>query len=273
MDRIASLRVAAQQLRVGIYRTLPFNVRASRAVLAVADFVIQGFGQAIGAVFLQRGVTGIPDPGPRWNPASTAPARTLPRGYLADLGHMVFAGNVRAFRNPELVEDAMVEVMTKFTMHPDLVREGSDYSVAKNLVYTAVKNAILNKLKTEGRAKQRHKSIFDTDDEDGGAMELRDPSALDSIDDFVDASQLREIKQKVRHILPWAPGYIDMLMDGHNDREIIGDPQGGRPSLLAKELGLDTPYLTNPKGQPMTIAMWSNNWKPRVWEAVKEALR
>jgi hypothetical protein len=58
---------------------------------------------------------------------------------------------VKKFRNPEKVEEAMIEMMAKFAMRPDLIHEGVDHHKAEGLVWTSVQNTILNAIKAEGR--------------------------------------------------------------------------------------------------------------------------
>jgi hypothetical protein len=277
MDRIASLRLAAKKLSVSLYRSLPFGYRFARALTAMSA-IGAGFGQAIGTVFLKAGVQGMPDAGPRWNPDLDIgrAARTLPAGYMADFGEEVFRLLLKVLKNPERAEDFMMEYLTGVVIEGKLKISGN---VNVNGAKSYVRQNVMFALKTS-MAKEKHRrelapshSMGDSGDEDGMVIEVDDPSAMRKFDEFFDSGTLHAVKSAVAKILPWAPAYLDMLMDGvTNDRDIIGDPVGGRPSRLAKELGMDPPYLMSPQGKPMTIAMWSNNYKPKIWDEVKKAL-
>ena len=279
MDRIASLRLAAERLRTQTYRYLPFGYRFARALTAMSAMG-RGFGVAIGALFLKAGVQGMPDPGTRWNPSGDVArsARTLPDGYLADFGDQVFRVILRSVGSPDAAEDVMMDYLNKIVLAGRIpIRDDKTLAQAKSYVLDNVQKFIKSTWVKENRRKRilPTESLGDSGDEDDTkVIEIDDPSAMRAFDEFFDSATLRAAKAAAAKVLPWAPAYLDMLMDGVSDKEIIGDPVAGRPSRLAVALGMDPPYLTNPKGQPMTSAMWSkaNGYKDKIWAAVKSAL-
>ena len=272
MDRVASLRFAARELRASIFRSLPWGVRLAH-VWTVLSSVGIPFGQAVGAVFLMRGVEGMPDPGPKWNPNARKPADTLPRGYFGDWGKKVELTTLRKVRDADLVDDAMLTVMSKLLLKPETIREGVSVSEAQSFVLRGVMNAALDLVREQNR--RREVSLFDVDDDDdrSGVIDLDDPRAAEKFEDLFKHLDLRRVKQDLARLLPWAPDYLDMLMEGYEDMEIIGDPSKGRESLLAKRLHL--PNLTNLDGVPMSMGMWSkpNGYKDKIKKILGKHLR
>lgn len=256
MDRLASLRLAARELRASIFRSLPWGTRVAHLFMVLASSTTDAFGRAFFDVFRKRGVVGLDD--------------ADPRSFGSSLYRAMFA----RFRNDELVEDSMVDVLMKFTKNPSLIDEGSTFARVSGLIKLAVANQILTKLKSESRLRKKHKSLFDTD-EDGEevGLDFDDPKSLDKYKEV--NLDLPRIRRDVSRILPWAPKYVDMILEGYNDAEIIGDPAKGQPSLLAEKLRLDTKFLPNPSGQPMTIGMWSKpgGYKDKIRDVMRKHVK
>jgi hypothetical protein len=169
----------------------------------------------------------------------------------------------------------MMEVAAKFGRNPKLVAEGSELHSAQGLIATSIQNSILNAIKAENiRRPPGTQSIFDTDEEgQERTIDLEDPQALHSFESLITQQQLSGIRKDLSKILPWAPDYLDLLLDGYNDREILGDPKAGKPGVLAEKLGL--PALTNPSGMPMSLAMWSkvNGYKDKIEKVITKHLQ
>lgn len=270
MERIASLRLAARQLRASIFRSLPLGFRLAHAIV-VASSLGESLGRYFGAIFLKAGVEGMPDPGPRWNPDSPRASDTLPRGYLEDYGESLYRGMLRFSRDIGWVADTIADFLA---YHKDVVpRKGSSLSDAQGYVRRSVSNFFLDKLKKNKRRDELARfERMEGEDDEGKAtvMDFDDPSAFEKFDEYVTESKVREIKREIAKIVPWAPKWLDMLMEGEQETDIIGDPKTGRPSALAEQMGLDTPYLTTSDGTPMSYPMWSNRYKKKVVEKMKE---
>jgi len=268
MDRQGRLKIGAQALRVSIFCDLPWGYRVAHALTVLASQTTNVFGRILGSVFLQRAVEGMADPGPHWDPSARDPSRTLPTNYYADFGGKVFRIMSGKFRDPSLVEETMVEVMTKFAMHPELVQKGTGRSRAEALVIEATKNTLRNRIKAEQR--RPHESLFDTD-QDGQerTLDLDDPHAAEKFEDFFNAQDMRGIRRDLAHIMDWAPGYLDMVLEGYDDTEIIGDPVRGKPSLLAQRLHAGN-YLMTRTGVPLSLGSWSKpgGYKQKIRDVV-----
>ena len=271
MDRIASLRLAARQLRASLFRSLPLGFRLAHAIVR-ASGTGSALGAMIGATFLKAGVMDMPDPGPRWNPNSPNAADTLPSGYYADFGEKLLRAMIRKWGDVEFVEDGIMSFLLQRTVEKVVrVDEHTPQHRAQGLMFTAVDNFLTDKSRTEhGRAK-KHTPLHRTDDEgEETEIDFDDPGALTKFEHHVTDAKIREIKREIAKIVPWAPAWLDMLMEGEQETDIIGDPKTGRPSALAEQMGLDTPYLTAPSGTPMSYPMWANRYKKKIVEKMKD---
>jgi hypothetical protein len=135
------------------------------------------------------------------------------------------------------------------------LRPGSSLRDAENYVLRGLTNEALNALRKkrevsdvyvdEGEEKRHELPIFDSD-----TAEM----------------QLRRMLPKVRHQLeavhPDAPLYLKLsIVDGYTDREILGDPAHGIPSLL------DTP--TSSQGRPLNEKLWNTHYKTRIYDVLR----
>lgn len=255
MDRFATLRTAARVLRAAIFRSLPWGVRVAHLFVVLASGTTYAFGRAFFDLARKRGVVGL--------------EKADSRKFGSDVYRAMFA----KYRDDELVEDSMVDVLMNFTSRPDLIEDGTTVPQLFGLVRAAVNNQILTRLRSKARERKKHKSLFDTDEEGEATFDILDPEALDRYRDV--ELDLPRIRREVGRILTWAPDYVDMVLEGHGDAEIIGDPAKGRSSLLAEKLRLDPPYLTNPSGQPMTVGMWSKpgGYKDKIRQVMREHVK
>lgn len=247
MAHISILRTAALTLRTSTFRSLPWGRKVAHALTVLASSTATAFGRALQDALEKRGI------------------KLDGRRF----GEKVYRAMLGKYRDTELVEDAMIDVATKFSVKPELLRADLGQSAVESYVMQAVQFAVMTALKAKRNLKED--SLFDTDDSgEDLALELDDPRAVAQFEDLLDASDVRILKNKLRSVLPWAPGYLDMLLDGYTDKEIIGDVDKGFPSELAKKLHQE--WLTNPKGQPMTMGMWSKpgGWKDKVRDIIRQ---
>jgi hypothetical protein len=274
MDRTASLLRTARELRARVFRSLPWGFRVAHLFTVLASDTLYVFGRVIGSVFLRQKVEGMPEPPPSWNPAARDPAMTLPKNYYADYANKVYRRLLSKFRDPELVEMAMMTIATKFAQNPSLVHEGSPLHSAEGLVTLSTERICLNLIEQKNRNRKRERSLFDTDEEgEERSIDLEDPRSMAHFDELFPAHQMGELKRDLKRILPWAPDYLDMAIDGFDDTEIIGNPAKGKPSLLAEKLHQDA--LLSPAGVPMSLAMWSKpgGYKDKIKKVIQEHLR
>ena len=266
MDRVASLLRLARETRASVFRSLPWGYRVAHLFTVLSSGTVDVFAKTVGWVFLHQKVEGL-EPPPGWTPRT--PINLTPGAPFAKFANEVFRRCLGKFRDAELVEDAMSEVMSKFAMKPDLLTEGTPLQSAQGLISKSVMNLCLNKIKSKNL--RRTDSLYDTDGEgEEHTIDVEDPKALRSLDDLLSREQMAAIKRDIAKILPWAPAYLDMVLDGHDDEEILGNPKRNKPSLLADRLNV--PVLTNPSGVPMSLAMWSksNGYKDKIHAVIRK---
>lgn len=253
MDRIASLRLAARDLRARIFSSLPFVERVAH-VIVTGSSLGAGLDKVFSDLFKKAGI----------------PVDDSVRGF----GERLYRIMVAKYRDAEFVTDMIMEFVADRALTGSIPFDTTYGSrEAMNLVITAVNNFIIDKL----RVVQRRKKLAPTGPmerpDNSGEMttiDFDDPRARHEFDKLVTGELERKIKKEIGKILPWAPQWFDLVLQGFKDTEIIGDPAKKKPSSLAEEMGLDPPYLMAPSGKPMTIPMWSNNYKPKIMDKIKE---
>lgn len=232
MDRVAALITRAAGLQRRIYASLPFEERLARLFVKLALDTTEVLGRAIGAEFLLRGVTDMPDPGPRWDPQSRNPAATLPHGYMSQFAKSLYGLLMKKFHDPELADDAIQTYLAE-TIAKERIKPVSR-SAAESYVRDGIMKAALYILRQKRREEQ-HESLHGPAGDEGRALEevLEDPSSLKSFQ--------RELSPRVwklwmdylgKRLHPDIPTYIALSMQGYSDREIIGDQARGYPGML-----------------------------------------
>lgn len=253
MDRISSLIARADVLRRRIYSSIPFDDRLAALFVKLALDTVETLGRAIGAEFLLRGVTGMPDPGPRWKPESRNPALTLPSGYMRDFGSKLYGAMMRKFRNPDVVEEGIQNYLAWATTSGEINKErDKSRSQAESYVMDGVMKRCLDVIR-----RNRKHNVPSLDDpgsggeDEGQAMvhNLEDPRALKEFQH----TMRPEVWAQWMHFLAKnlhedIPEYMALSMQGYDDQEIIGDPRKGLPGML-------THYKSPPSG-PGTFLRW-----------------
>lgn len=275
MQKIAHLQRTADLLRARIFRTLPWGARVAHAFTVLSNSTISTVGRAVGAVFLQRGVVGMPDPGPTWNPNAREPALTLPSTYYSTQIAAVFRKMVSSRRaTPDTVEDALITATARLTAKPEYIAEGSPENKARAYFVTMVQSAFSRQQQTTRRAlPPGAMSMHEVNDEgEEYTLDIEDPKSLEYFEELFPLHKMGPVNHDLKRIVDWAPEYWQMVLDGYSDREILGNPQQGVPGLLAEKLRL--PYLANPKGQPMTLGMWSKSdgYKDKIEKVIRKHL-
>jgi hypothetical protein len=257
-NRIATLRRAALDLRTNIFRSLSWGQRVAHVFTVLASGTTDAFGVALSDALRKRGYSSE-EFGHKWGKA---------------FGSKLFRTLLGKYRDDELVEIAMLNLVTRISLKPQEIDEGMARSSIESYLLKGAHQLVLTELRKKNIQNKRE-VMFEERSEDDAAtgFDFEDPSALRTFDQLMDASDVRAIKMKLRAILPWAPGYLDMLLDGYSDKEIIGDHDKGRPSLLAEKLQQE--FLTNPKGQPMTMGMWSKpgGWKDKILGVIRQHMQ
>jgi len=229
---IAHLVVRADALQKRIYASLPFEVRLANFFTKIALDTVETLGRAIGAEFLLSGVTGMPDPGPTWNPEATNPALTLPATYMKEFASSAYGTLIKKFHDPSLADEAiqrfLLKVTTTKTIKPVPRRS------AESFVRDGIVKAALDVLRHRRRVEQPEVRLDEPRD-DGRTLAdlLDDPRALRDMQ--------RELSPRTwklwmgflaKHVHVDIPKYIGLSMQGFTDAEIIGSPTRGQHGML-----------------------------------------
>lgn len=272
---VARLILAAQETRIRLYSSLPWGYRLAELFTRLAVDTIESFGRTIMAEFLLRGVTGMPDPGHRWNPKSSDPAKTLPSGYGREFASRVYKTLIAKFRDPDVVDNAMMDFVIRFTLQGGSkhMLPNTDFKTAMGYVMTGVVNQGKNIVKDNAKRRQNEKPL--TDEEDGSSIDVDDPNAFRDLLRLIPSSELSRMKSELAGVISWAPYYVSLVMQGYDDAEILGFNKSGEPSVLEKRFQIKP---TTPKGtrldQPAGRGWWSNeNLGRKVREEIYEILR
>jgi len=232
MDRIVALTTRADALSKRIYASIPFTDRFANFFTKIALDSVETLGRAIGAEFLLSGVTGMPDPGPTWNPEATNPALTLPKTYMKDFASGAYGMLIKKFHDPSLADEAiqrfLLKVTTTKTIKPVPRRS------AESFVRDGIVKAALDVLRHRRRVEQPEVRLDEPRD-DGRTLAdlLEDPRALRDVQ--------RELSPRIwklwmaylaKHVHPDIPKYVALSMMGYTDAEIIGSPIRGQPGML-----------------------------------------
>lgn len=261
MSQIATLRQAAQHVRIATFKSMPWGQRVARFLVAVLGDTAKAFD---GALTKELEKQGFPSNVTR-----------LVRGTGKQI-----SDKLGGRKTPEMVEDAMVMVLVdmargKFDFQKGDTVYGPDEAADKmrsiqSYLTTAVNFKLNDERKKLKKQREREQSLFDTELKD---FDPADQSAYDAFAELLDGSSINELKRKLNAVLPWGGHWLAMSMEGWKDNEIIGDKDKGKPSELAAKLGME--WLPNPKGLPMTMGMWSKpgGWKDKLTEVITDHLR
>lgn len=245
-SKLATLRQAALNLRLNLFRSLPWGERVAHVLSVLASGTTDAFDQALAQALKRQGMD------------------TPVRG----LGQKIYNGLSRKFYSDrDAVENAMIDVVVEISNGK--IRIDPNQSLP-SFLRTVVQNRVISEMRRTKLERQQSQSLYDT--EDPIDFDPEDASALRSFEDLMDASDMRDLKRKLDSVVDWGGEYLEMLLDGYTDKEIIGDRDRGVPSLLAQKMHQD--YLTNPSGQPMTMGMWSktNGWKEKLRRVIEQHL-
>lgn len=237
--------------------------------LALDATTIHNWGRALGAEFLLAGVEGMPDPGPRWNPNSKSPALTLPSGYLATEMRQIYSLLTSGKHNfdEETAKDAIDMWIAKVHGgHVKIDKEKAKSGLSSALSYAKTgigfeANEIRRKApggivgipKEKKKEVGRPESLEDVGDESKTLRrEIEDPHALAKFQRLLSDRMRKEwMEYLAKHVHPDIEIYLDLLMEGHSIKEIIGWPNKGIPSKL--------PHWT--QGGPQN---WDQNYKSKI---------
>ncbi len=240
--RIAAVIDRAGTLSRRIYASLPFEERLAHFFAKFALDTVETMGKALGAEFLIRGVTGMPDPGAFWDPDSRNPSLTLPRNYLKEFASSAYGQLMKKFHDPELVEEAVQNYLLKIMTHEHI--KPMPLPAAEKYVRNGLINSALDIIRHRRRKDSPPGTMSLDEDYSGKAdvstrkrlMEevLEDPRALHQMEQELGSRAWKRYMDWLsRRIHVDIPEYIGFSMHGWSDVDIIGDPRvPGKPGML-----------------------------------------
>jgi hypothetical protein len=261
MDRTAALVRRAAEVRRQIFASLPWSVRLAFVLTKFASAYTEEMGRLVGALFLQAGVEGMPDPGPKWNPKSTninLAARSLPRGYMQEFMSNVYGLLIKSFHNPDLAEQAIQIYLAK--LHTEKKLKPVPRSTAESYVRYGIMLEGKTLAREYLREKARTESLEDVE-EDAKAIsrDIEDPDSLKNFQHVMSPKMWQEwMDYLAKHIHPDMPLYLQLRMEGYTNDEIVGAPKKGKPDTLLPH------YKEQGHPKPSDPSFWGDKYFRKV---------
>lgn len=256
-DRIALIHRAAEVQRQ-IFASLPWNIRFalvwSRLALDCGE--VAPLGRLLGMYMLLAGVTGMPPTGDKWNPAKPNPGH-LPPNYLSKfmcdlLGLLVKKYDVALAH--EAIENFLLRLKDGKTVMKPLPLHSAQSWVTSGVLWQA---ADIQRTK---KKEQLEESMQDQPDEAKLlTKDIADPRAMKQFEHRNPKLWNQWMAYLEKHVHPDIKLYFELRMDGKTDKEIVGWPNKGIPSML--------PHWT--KGGPQN---WNQNYGPEIIRRSREFL-
>ena len=271
MDKTAALIRRASEVRRHIFASLPLGIRFAEVftMLASDASMFNDWGKAFGVEFLMAGVKDMPDPGPLWFKKPGDPRR-LPSGYMAGFIAKTFKTIMGWFHDPNLAEEAIGN-------YYNAIREGRivlNGNLPLESVQSYVQHGCLLKAQTLAKAKFKADALTESlqdvgEDDKGVSLDIPDPKTMEDPHFLTQLQQQDPHMMKEwmdylsRHIHPDAGQYIQLLIDGYEQKEIVGSPTDGvNPDGTLKEPGMLTHYKPKPSDPRNWFMMFNRNFGP-----------
>lgn len=261
MDKIATLQKRAALVGRTLFASLPFHVRLAYVFSILANTDLQALGRALGAIFIKKKVRGLPDV--HGKPALDWPAnKPLPPDYLKGLASDLRRFLLAKFHDEHLVDTTIDNWLFRFVVEGgwEHMIEGITLKEAQNYAFTGLLRQGLNEITVKKRERGRNRSLNETDEEGHVVFEPADPSAAKNIYENLPSTKMPSVRRILENkVHPDAPLYLDLLLDGYEGTEILGDPNKGRIPML--------PYLQH---HPLSYANWKKTYEPKILQVLKE---
>ena len=248
--RVAQLVETSGSVRRRIWASLPLRIRLADFLSRIAVSTAESFGTTVYGIFLQRGVEGMPPI--KGQPAEEFDVRRinrLPSGYGGDFGRKAYKMLMSRFHDVALVEDVMMSFALELTEKSrQWIRPGSSLRSAENYVLRGLTTRGLNVRRNRKREEfLEPESETGAPDEEAVSLQIK--------------RELPKLRSKLDRIHPDASQYVWLsVVEGYTDREIIGDPAHGTPSMLDHPVGT--------RGNPLTLNTW-NPYKAKIYDVLK----
>lgn len=271
MNRVAKLIQAATTLRRRVWASLPWGIRAAGLFVRTSSGLQQAFGNPIYAIFLLSDIQGMPpvrgksaeefmaEFNAQYGDKNFDQKLSVLSGklgnYGADFGKKAYTTLLAKFRNPELVEDTLSTFLVRFLKggHKNL-RAGSTLREAENYVLLS---AVREGINSKRRPSYRQETGLPRDDL-GQELDIRDPHALENIDEVFPEWKMPAVQRDLAKVNVDAPLYVKLVTEGYDDKEIVGNPPKGVPSML--------PHYTR------SLENWGAFIKPKIHQVLKKHL-
>lgn len=253
MERLASLQKRASDLRRTLFASQSLSVRIAAVYFTLitgsdSNPLLESIGRGLGAVFILKGVTGLPDvrgksaqefleslPEPKRDVNSLI-AR-LPPHYLDSFAVKIRNAITSKFKSEDLAKRAISQWLPRFILGGwKGMHEGVAINAAASYIMSSIQREGMNVIRHD-RGHKYDRSLDEQDEEGHTMLNLADPhpSALDLLESHRDRPVWES--PKVRRILetkvhPDAPKFLDLRLEGKGIKEITGDPKHGVPGML-----------------------------------------
>lgn len=251
MDRVETLRKRANTIAVRLYQS------------SASTSLVKSMGRSLGAVFLLKSAKGLPPingtPADEWFLAQPKKdmntlVRLLPDGYLSEFASEI-CKQVAHWTRSDMMDDIVSRWLARFVVLDGWhnLDKGMSLINMRRYLITALKNEAINVWKKE------HSRPFEDIDDLTDDVDPVDPNAMRGLLEDVPmwkSPRVRRILEQQVH--PDAPMFLDLLVDGYNMKEIVGDKATGRKSML--------PHLQQ---KPMTYNNWWQNLNVKIIDVLK----
>lgn len=271
MDRTSALLHTARQLRRRIWASMPRGFQILSVWFQITASAQETLGRLVYAEFLRKGVRDMPDirgksadqyvqeMGAKIHDPRLADK--LPPKYGLEFGARMYSHLMKGLRKPSDVDEVISRFMRRlFGGSAKGMHDGLSLRQAENYMLKGLLNEMRNYRDTLGR--QESLSKEDKGESEVKQVDIRDPQFLEKIEDQFPIHELIHdpfVQRELRKIHPDAPLYLQLMLEGYNNEEIVGVPTEGQESML--------PHL---KAQPMSPQNWHKSKLPKIYQVLKE---
>lgn len=251
---------------------MPLGFRIATVYFQLTASSQDTLGRLIYAEFLRKGVRGMPDirgksaeqyvqeMGDKIN--SPQLADKLPGDYGRSFGARAYGLLIKNVGVSD-ADDVVANFMRRYFEGSGRgMEEGIPLAKAEAYVLNGIWKEALNLLKVRKRERSRYESITREDEGEERTLDIRDPRFMDKIEaEFPVHELVRDpfVQRELRQIHPDAPLYVELMLEGYSNEEIVGVPVRGQESML--------PHL---KERPMSPQNWHKTQLPKIYQVLKD---
>lgn len=235
MDRAAKLLIAGNELRRRIWTSLPWGLRLANVFVRLSASHWEAFGIGMFQVFQKAGVEGMPEDRGAFHRAAV------------EFGQKAYKMLLAKSRNPTVTAEVLSSFFLRFfEAGKEHLKPGSSLKDAENYVFVGLNRQLINYFRE--RSQRGHESLTREDDEGESTVDLEDPHVFQEFEKKFPAWKMPALKRELERIHKDAPLYVQLLAEGYDSNEIVGDARKGIPSML--------PHPVTPTGQPLNPQNW-----------------